>query len=123
MRLRPSTGSEGDVPAMASKVERRSMFCAKKGDSKSWRAWPDDDEGDPDVSVVCCELARRQAVLTHVVAVVGTEHQVGVAQCADRSQCGHDGPDHVVYRLHIFRPETEVLRDLGQLEAVRCSAP
>ncbi len=26
MRLRPSTGSEGEVLAMASKVERRSMF-------------------------------------------------------------------------------------------------
>ena len=59
MRLRPSTGSEGDVPAMASKVERRSMFWANQGRFVvRVDARPDDDQGDLDVGVEGRELAR-----------------------------------------------------------------
>jgi hypothetical protein len=49
-----------------------------------WHAGLGDDERHMDVGIAGDHLARHQAGLAHVIAVVGGEHEIGIVRRADR---------------------------------------
>ncbi len=89
-------------------------------------AWAGDHERDFDVRVERRQLARPQAVLAHVQAVVGAEHDVGVTSEALRDKLLLDRADHPVDRLNRLGAHAELgvdLRDLRAAERFEAAQP